>query len=231
MRQAKTGRRWVRGLGYAAVGAWLGVNGSGAVWAGEGHGSHDTGAMGHEMSVPERGAQAQAPAGVQYQKAGVQLLDHLTDRLDHEIEKAGGNLGGFTSGAQAHAAMQGVPLKVSNEESVTPGGRCPSGAPVKAFDISAINAEITINRFLDYYAGYLYVLTEDLDHVRAEEKKNAAARKSDEEFPSSATSIGLQGDLIQPLAIRANAGDCVRITLRNQTTDDEPVSLHVHGSS
>jgi hypothetical protein len=45
--------------------------------------------MMQEMSMPERGAQAQAPAGVQYQKAGVQLLDDLTNRLDREIEKAG----------------------------------------------------------------------------------------------------------------------------------------------
>ncbi|MDC4227261.1 MAG: multicopper oxidase domain-containing protein [Candidatus Manganitrophus sp.] len=50
-------------------------------------------------------------------------------------------------------------------------------------------------------------------------------------FPAAAVSAGLQGDLIQPLVIRANAGDCVRITLRNQTENDEPVSLHIHGSS
>jgi uncharacterized cupredoxin-like copper-binding protein len=226
------------------VGAWLGVSGAGAAWAGEDHGAHGSGAVqdaepaGHdmhqmmqEMSMPERGAQAQAPAGVQYQKAGVQLLDDLTNRLDREIEKAGGNLGGYVSGAEAHAAMQGTPLRVSNEESVTAGGRCPSGAPVKTFDVSAINAEISINRFLDYFPGYLYVLTEDLPKVRAEEKKNSDARKSDDPFPAAGVSLGLQGDMLQPLAIRANAGDCVRITLRNQTTNEEPVSMHVHGSS
>src|SRR5581483_8026827 len=73
--------------------------------------------------------------------------------------------------------------------------------------------------------------TEEIDKVRAEEKKNAEARKSDELFPPAAVSLGLQGDAIQPLTIRANAGDCVRITLRNKTENDEPVSLHIHGSS
>jgi FtsP/CotA-like multicopper oxidase with cupredoxin domain len=184
-----------------------------------------------DMSVPERGAKRTPPPGVQYQSAGVAMLDDLTNRIDREIEKNGGQLGGFTSGAEAHAAMQGVPLKVSNDESVTPGGRCPAGAPVKTFDVSAINAEITISRFMDFFPGYLYILTEDLDKVRAEEKKNTDARKSDEVFPASGVSIGLQGDMLQPLTIRANAGDCARILLRNQTTNDEPVSLHVHGSS
>jgi len=183
-----------------------------------------------DMSMPERGPAPVAQPGVEYQKAGVTMLDNLTQRLDKEIDKAGGNLGGYTSGAEAHAAMQGIPLKISTEETVTTGGRCPAGAPVKTFDISAINTEVTINRFLDFYAGYLFALTDELPRVRAEEKKNAEARKSEDPFPAAGVSIGLQGDAIQPLAIRANQGDCVRITLRNQTTNEEPVSLHLHGS-
>jgi hypothetical protein len=184
-----------------------------------------------DMTMPEHGAPAEPPAGVEYQKAGVELLNKLTDRLDKEIANHGGNLGGYVSGAEAHSVMQGIPLRVATEESVGQGGRCPSGAPVKIFDVSAINAEITLSRFLDYFPGYLYTLTEDLEKVRAEEKKNAEARKKDEPFPDTAVSVGLQGDLLQLLAIRANAGDCVRITLRNQTKNEEPVSLHVHGSS
>ena len=39
----------------------------------------------------------------------------------------------------------------------------------------------------------------------------------------------LQGDLIQPLVIRANQGDCLRITLRNQIAD-EPTNMIVNGS-
>jgi hypothetical protein len=102
---------------------------------------------------------------------------------------------------------------------------------LKTYDISAINLEITLNRFLHYFTGYLYVLTEDLQKVREEENRNREARKSQDPFPPAGVSLGLQGDLIQPLVIRANAGDCVRIILRNQTTEDEPVSIHIHGSS
>lgn len=184
------------------------------------------------MFLTDRGSPPQAPAGVRHEKAGTALMLNLMDRLDREIKQAGGQMGGYVSGAQAHAAMQGVPLQIkTTEETVTPGGRCPATAPLKAFDISAINVEISLSRFLDYFPGYLYILTEDMGKVRAEEKKNAEARQSKDAFPPAAVSIGLQGDLIQPLAIRANAGDCVQITLRNQTTNEEPVSLHIHGSS
>jgi len=194
--------------------------------AAEEHGHHTM-----DMSIPEP-PPGPAPAGVQYQKAGVALLDKMQEKLDQEIERAGGNLGGYVSSAEAHAAMQGVPLRISaTEESVSAGGKCPATAPLKTFDISAINVEITINRFMDFFPGYLYVLTEELEKVRAEEKKNADARKSDDPYPAAAISAGLQGDMLQPLVIRANAGDCARITLRNQTTNDEPVSLHLHGSN
>ncbi|MBI3802147.1 MAG: multicopper oxidase domain-containing protein [Nitrospirae bacterium] len=184
-----------------------------------------------QMRMPERGPGSPVPAGAVRQDAGSEMFNKLTERLDHEITQAGGQLGGFTSASQAHAKSQGIPLQISNEESVNQGGRCPNNVPVKTFDISAINAEITISRFMDFYPGYLYVLTEDVEKVRAEEKKNKAARESKEPFPASAVSTGLQGDQIQPLVVRANAGDCVRITLRNKTENDEPVSLHIHGSS
>ena len=234
----------VWGLVWGLVlGAWVLAGGSAAAETTD-HGAH--GAHGHGvdgMTVAEQeyyqnlerqktqAAQAKAPAGIQYQKAGVALLDNLTDRLDREIEKAGGQLGPYASGAEAHAAMQGIPLRISMEESVTQGGRCPSGVPVKAFDISAINAEITISRFMDFFPGYLYVLTEDIGKVRAEEAKNKAARESKDAFPNAAVSIGLQGDALQALAIRANAGDCVRIKLRHQIDGEDPVSFHLHGSN
>jgi hypothetical protein len=72
------------------LGAWI-VSGPGTVWADNtgdhvGHGMH---AM--DMSVPERGARPTPPPGVQYQSAGVAMLENLTDRIDREIEKAGGN--------------------------------------------------------------------------------------------------------------------------------------------
>jgi len=115
-----------------------------------------------------------------------------------------------------------------DKESVSSGGYCPKDAPVKNFDISAINVQITLNQWLDFYPGYMYVLTENLDKVRAEEARNKASTAK--QYDPGAVSNGLQGDYIQPLVIRANQGDCVDITLRNKT-DGEPVGLHIHGSS
>jgi FtsP/CotA-like multicopper oxidase with cupredoxin domain len=110
------------------------------------------------------------------------------------------------------------------------GGRCPASAPVKRYDISAINVEITLNMWLDYYPGYMYVLTENIDKVREEEAKNREARGREGHDPG-AVKNGLQNQWIQPLVIRGNQGDCVKITLRNQLDGGEDVSLHIHGSS
>ena len=81
------------------------------------------------------------------------------------------------------------------------GGKCPAGVPVKQYDVSMINIEITLNRWLDFYPGYMYVLTQDLDKVRGEEAKNKEARDKDG-FDPGAVTTGLQGDMIQPLVLR-----------------------------
>jgi FtsP/CotA-like multicopper oxidase with cupredoxin domain len=91
-----------------------------------------------------------------------------------------------------------------------------------------ISVEISLNRWQDFYPGYMYVLTENIDKVREEEAKNKAAREK--EFDPGAVTTGLQGDYIQPLVIRGNQGDCVKIILRNQMKDEQG-SLHIHGSS
>ncbi len=109
------------------------------------------------------------------------------------------------------------------------GAKCPSGVPTKQYDVSMINAEITLNQWLDYYPGYMYVLTENIEKVRAEEARNKAAREK-EGFDPGAVSTGLQTDYLQPLVIRANQGDCLKITLRNQM-DSESGSLHINGGS
>ncbi|HTP42693.1 MAG TPA: multicopper oxidase domain-containing protein [Nitrospiria bacterium] len=114
-------------------------------------------------------------------------------------------------------------------ETVTAGGHCPKSAPVKEYDVAAINVEITLNQWLDYHPGYMYVLTENIQKVRDEEKRNAGARAK-EGYDPGAVSTGLQTNLIQPLNLRANQGDCVIITLHNQL-DGEDVGLHIHGSS
>src|SRR5581483_11530947 len=94
----------------------------------------------------------------------------------------------------------------------------------------AINVEITLNQWLDYYPGYMYVLTENIDKVREEEAKNKEAREK-EGYDPGAVLPGVQAQWIQPLVIRANQGDCVKIKLQNKLEGGEDVSLHIHGSS
>ncbi|MEQ1792094.1 MAG: hypothetical protein ABL905_07310 [Nitrospiraceae bacterium] len=115
------------------------------------------------------------------------------------------------------------------EPVMTSGGKCPAGVPVKKYDVSMINVEITLNRWLDFYPGYMYVLAQDIDKVRAEEAKNKAARDKDG-FDPGAVTTGLQGDMIQPLVLRVNQGDCMKMTLRNQM-EGEDGSLFVSASS
>lgn len=93
--------------------------------------------------------------------------------------------------------------------------------------MAAINVEISLNRYLDYdHQGRMYVLEQDLARAKQEEAQNRAAR-SDQAEP--AVTIGLQGDAIQPLTLRVNQGECLRITLRNALENGEPASLHLHG--
>ncbi|MCG3116386.1 MAG: multicopper oxidase domain-containing protein [Candidatus Manganitrophus sp. SA1] len=157
------------------------------------------------------------------------LMDEISKGMKQHGEHAGGS-GPFEGMSMMQQMDRSYFLgPASTGESVTDGGRCPKGAPVKEYDISAINVEITLNQWLDYHPGYMYVLTENEPKVRAEEKKNREAREK-EGYDPGAVTTGLQGDMIQPLNIRGNQGDCVVITLRNKL-DGEDVGLHIHGSS
>jgi hypothetical protein len=134
-------------------------------------------------------------------------------------------------GLSAHEDDEGIVLGPETGESVYAAARCPADAPIRAHDVAAINVEITLNRYLDYEPqGRMYVLEEALERVRQEEAQNKASRAENGE---PAVSLGLQGDAIQPLILRVNQGECLRITLRNALDRDggEPVSLHLHGSS
>ncbi|HEX2728595.1 MAG TPA: hypothetical protein VHM16_02505, partial [Rubrobacteraceae bacterium] len=108
-----------------------------------------------------------------------------------------------------------------------PGSPCPVSAPVKTFDVTAIDVDITLNRFGDHDpAGKMYVLTgingqatNGIQKVRQEETAPLPGR----------VSIGLHGhDAIQPLVIRANQGDCVKIDFHNQATGGA-YGIHIDG--
>ncbi|MCA9468499.1 MAG: multicopper oxidase domain-containing protein, partial [Nitrospira sp.] len=164
-----------------------------------------------------------------------QQHNRLMEQMQKDMEVNGQNSGAFNSMSMIHqyGAGQGTGL-LSSTPGVEPvsmkGGLCPKTAPVRNYDVSAINAEITLNQWLDYYPGYMYVLTENIDKVREEEAKNAAARETEGHHNPGAVKNGIQDQWIQPLVIRGNQGDCVKITLRNQLEFGEEVSLHVNGS-
>ncbi|MEW6681557.1 MAG: multicopper oxidase domain-containing protein [Nitrospirota bacterium] len=164
-------------------------------------------------------------------------VEAAMQRLMEEIAQGGGGHGHHApQGAFSRTgAMQQMDRSFflgpsSKGETVTAGGHCPKSAPKKEFDISAINVENPLNRWMDFHPGYMYVLTENVDKVRREERLNRSARAKGGRFDPGSATTGLQTDMIQPLAIRANQGDCVEILLRN-ALDDEDVGLHIHGTS
>jgi hypothetical protein len=134
------------------------------------------------------------------------------------------------TGPTAHEAGEGLLLGSDfGQESVYQGRLCDPAAPVREYNIVAIHVEITLNRYLDYDPeGRMYVLAEELERVRQEEAQNQAARTDETETP--AVSLGLQGDAIQPLILRVNQGECLRLNLKNDLENEEAASLHLHGS-
>jgi FtsP/CotA-like multicopper oxidase with cupredoxin domain len=83
-----------------------------------------------------------------------------------------------------------------------PDGMCPSGAPVRTYHVTAITLPIPNTRTLTDLNGLLFVLNEHKAAVLAGTRP------------------------AEPLAIRSNVGDCVALTLSNQTPGK--VNLHSH---
>ena len=164
-----------------------------------------------------------------------QQHQRMMQQMQKEMDHKGADTGAFDSMSMIHQ-YGGGPANglLSSNPGVEPvsmtGGLCPKTAPVRNYDVSAINVEITLNQWLDYYPGYMYALTENIDKVRAEEAKNAEAREEEGHHNPGGVINGIQDQWIQPLVIRGNQGDCVKITLRNKLEFGEEVSLHINGS-
>lgn len=84
--------------------------------------------------------------------------------------------------------------------------------PVRHFSITAIKLRIVYNKFRDHDPdGMMYVLTENKEKVLKMARENPTA-------PS---------DLIEPLVIRANAGDVLVVDFYNELSS--PASIHIAG--
>ncbi|WP_447973563.1 multicopper oxidase domain-containing protein [Nitrospira sp. Kam-Ns4a] len=189
------------------------------------------------MEEAPQGPRELAAAGPITTDAGPVLDGQFRQKLAKEFPTAP-----FTTMAMGHMMSEGVPLhgggsgpgmislypKDPSVETVSlTGGLCPPGTPTRSYDIAAIALEITLNRFLDFDPqGRMYVLTENRVKALQEAQQNANARAG---LGQPAVSIGLQGDIIQPLVIRANQGECLVINFSNNLA--EPASIHIHGSS
>ncbi|MDE1045759.1 MAG: multicopper oxidase domain-containing protein, partial [Nitrospinaceae bacterium] len=158
----------------------------------------------------------------------MKVMDQLKSKLKEHASPASSG-GGFHDSWAGHQLGQSYLLGPTEAAAkIYRGAHCPSNASTKTYEVSAINVEITLNQWGDYYPGYMYVLDKDIDKVRAEEEKNAAARE--DALDPGAVSNGLQGDAIQPFMIRANQGDCLRIKFTNQL-EDEDAGFQVNGSA
>lgn len=164
-----------------------------------------------------------------------QQHQRMMQQMQKEGDHRGADTGAFDSMSMIHqygaGPANGLLASTTGGEPVSmKGGLCPKTAPVRNYDVSAINVEITLNQWLDYYPGYMYALTENIDKIREEEAKNAEAREKEGHADPGAVKNGIQDQWIQPLVIRGNQGDCVKVTLRNQLEFGEEVSLHINGS-
>src|SRR5215510_15251074 len=119
----------------------------------------------------------------------------LMQKLEQQAQqdaKAQQTTGGFNQMSMMHQYMgqDGSSFLLmtdsgKGEPVMTSGGKCPAGVPTKSYDVSMINIEITLNRWLDFYPGYMYVHTEDVAKARAEEAKNKDARDKEGFDPGS----------------------------------------------
>jgi FtsP/CotA-like multicopper oxidase with cupredoxin domain len=97
-------------------------------------------------------------------------------------------------------------------------GACGNGAPERTYAVSAIPVDMTLNRFGDHDPGAsMYVLDDQIAAVRDAETRALPDR----------VAIGLGQDPVQPLVLRANAGECLVIHFTNRLA--VKASMHVDG--
>ncbi|MCK9931094.1 hypothetical protein MXD62_28785 [Frankia sp. Mgl5] len=106
------------------------------------------------------------------------------------------------------------------EQQASPPVRNCAAAPQRVFDVHAIDVDIVVDRFGDHDPyGYMYVLADREDEVRAQEQALITASAMDRDDPAAArVSVGLRNDPIQPLVLRARLGECVVVNLTNKIT-------------
>jgi hypothetical protein len=91
-----------------------------------------------------------------------------------------------------------------------PDGICPAGTTPRKFNVTAFDTNVKVTRTASDPGGMLFALSKNVDKIRSGQ------------MPT------------EPLAIRANVGDCVAVTLTSQQTDANQwggfakVNMHIH---
>jgi hypothetical protein len=115
-------------------------------------------------------------------------------------------------GKKTFHSMEGTEdpyLSVTYEDAADAANPCPTGAPKRPVAVSLINIPLFLNRFADVIPeGRMYVLEENIDQARRTFAMAADPRS--------------QKDIIEPLVLRANKGDCVEITFTNRLHEPAP---------
>ncbi len=107
---------------------------------------------------------------------------------------------------------------------------CTEGGEVKVYNVSAIDVTLPLNRWGDHVVGaHMYALDANIQAIRDFELALEEDRALPEGPGVARVSFGLRKDLIQPLTIRANLGDCLRINFTNSLRDGDPASMHLLG--
>ncbi|MDY7094686.1 MAG: multicopper oxidase domain-containing protein [Acidobacteriota bacterium] len=107
---------------------------------------------------------------------------------------------------------------------------CTDGGEVKEYNVSAIDVTMTLNRWGDHVLGtHMYALDANIPAIREFEAALDADRALAEGAGVTRVSFGLRKDPIQPLVLRANLGECLRIHFTNALSDGKPASMHLLG--
>lgn len=116
------------------------------------------------------------------------------------------------SSDEGHPSARESPLQEDMEG-------CRPGAPVRMYAVAAIPVDLPLNAHGDHVPqGFMYVLEEELSAVREQERRP---------WPERAAH-GLHDEPIQPLVLRANLGECLRVHFTNRLGTGS-ASLRIEG--
>jgi manganese oxidase len=122
------------------------------------------------------------------------------------IALSGAGLWALTQATAAEIGPLAVPPRATS-----PGNPCNAGQTPKTFNVSLINVPLFLNRFGDVVPeGRMYVLEENVAAVRT------GFAQAANPFRAAET------DLIEPLTLRVNQGDCVEIRFTNRLNEPAP---------